>query len=83
MPIRQISDSEKEIVNNQQKDKNGNLICFISGEIIGPNDEVEYDHTTAFAAEGATDIVNVKAVLKNIIEEKKTKLYLMLENYFN
>ncbi len=71
MALRQISDADKEIVNNQQKDKNGNLICFISGEIIGTNDEVEYDHTTAFATEGATDIVNVKAVLKKYNRRKK------------
>lgn len=70
MAIRQITDAQKEQVNKQQLDKNGNLICFISGEIIGPNDEVEYDHTTAFNASGATDIVNVKVVLKKYNRRK-------------
>lgn len=70
MAIRQITEAQKDQVKKQQLDKNGNLICFISGEIIGPNDEVEYDHTTAFNANGATDIINVKVVLKKYNRRK-------------
>jgi hypothetical protein len=72
MAVRQISESEKQIVLRNQKDSNGVLKCFISGEIIKEGiDEIEFDHLTAFSYDGFSDIVNVRAVLKEYNRRKK------------
>ena len=72
MAVRQISDQEKMIVLNNQKDSNGILRCFISGEIINEDsDEIEFDHLTAFSYEGPSDVVNVRVVLKDYNRRKK------------
>jgi hypothetical protein len=72
MAVRQISNQEKEFVKENQKDTNGILRCFISGEIINEEtDEIEYDHLTAYSYDGPSDIVNVRAVLKEYNRRKK------------
>jgi len=72
MAVRQISETEKQIVLKNQRDSKGVLYCFISGEIIDENnDEIEYDHLTAYAYDGPSDIVNVRAVLKEYNRRKR------------
>jgi hypothetical protein len=72
MAIRQITEHEKTIVLNNQKDANGILRCFISGEIINEyTDEIEFDHLTAFSYDGPSDIVNVRVVLKEFNRRKR------------
>jgi hypothetical protein len=72
MAVRQISDSEKQIVIRNQKDSDGILRCFISGEIINEDtDEIEFDHLIAFSYDGPSDIVNVRAVLKDYNRRKR------------
>ena len=39
---RQISDSEKQTVRQQQILQDGSLRCFVSNEIITDQDEIEY-----------------------------------------
>lgn len=86
---RQLSDVEKQQVREQQRNLDGSLKCFISGEIIGANDEIEYDHILAYAKEGVTDLSNIRAVKKEYNHRKSDQsLYevrdnLKLENLFN
>jgi hypothetical protein len=82
MAKRQLSDAEKQVVVQNQRERDGSLRCFISGEVIDPNsDEVEFDHVQAFATDGPTDIINVKAVLKKYNRRKGTQtLYEVREN---
>ena len=61
---RQISDSDKQAVRKQQLGNDGSLLCFISGEVIGPEDEIEYDHIQPFSKEGETSLANIRIVLK-------------------
>ncbi len=61
---RQISDTEKKAVRAQQIGGDGALRCFISGEVIGPDDDVEYDHIQPFSKEGETSTANIRAVLR-------------------
>ena len=43
MAVRQITEEEKKQVIQNQKDSNGILHCFISGEVINPDkDEIEF-----------------------------------------
>lgn len=70
MAKRQLSDAEKQQVIEQQTEADGSLRCFISGEVIGPEDDVEYDHVHPFSKDGATDLVNIKAVLKKYNRRK-------------
>lgn len=71
MPIRQISEQDKSLVRKNQIDSTGILRCFISGEVIKDQDEIEYDHVTAYAYDGPSDIVNVKVVLKEYNRRKR------------
>lgn len=71
MPVRQISEADKQVVKDNQRDSNGILHCFISGEVISDTDEIEYDHVTAYSYDGPSDIVNVKVVLKEYNRRKK------------
>jgi hypothetical protein len=74
MPVRQITDSEKEIVRTSQTSSNGTLLCFISGEVISLSDEIEYDHVYAYSYDGPSDLANVRAVLNTITEERRIRL---------
>lgn len=86
---RQISDAEKEQVKQQQRESDGSLRCFISGEVIGKDDVVEYDHLLPFSKQGESDVENIRIVLKDYNRRKSDQsLYdvrdnLKLERLFN
>ncbi|RZA02870.1 MAG: chromosome partitioning protein ParB [Sphingobacteriaceae bacterium] len=86
---RQISDAEKILARNQQIENDGSLRCFISGEVIGTDDEIEYDHILPFAQQGDTNLSNIRIVLKSYNRRKSDQsLYevrdnLKLERLFN
>jgi len=61
---RQLIESEKNTVRQQQLESDGSLRCFISGEVISPLDEMEYDHIQPFSKDGETSIENIRIVLK-------------------
>ncbi len=78
---RQLSEIEKQQVRQQQVQSNGSLQCFISGEIIIPDDDVEYDHIQAFSKEGETDVSNIRIVLKKYNRRKSDQtLYEVRDN---
>jgi len=65
MAKRQISDTEKAQVIEAQRESDGSLRCFISGEVINlSTDEIEFDHVEPFSKGGDTSISNIRAVLK-------------------
>lgn len=86
---RQISDIEKEQVKQQQIDKDGSLRCFISGEVIGDTDVIEYDHVLPYSKQGDSDLSNIRIVKKEYNRRKSDQtLYevrdnLKLERLFN
>jgi hypothetical protein len=86
---RQISDFQKVQVRQQQVDQDGILKCFISGEVIGEDDIIEYDHVQAFSKEGESEIDNIRIVKKEYNRRKTDQtLYevrdnLKLERIFN
>lgn len=86
---RQISDVEKEQVMQQQIDQDGSLRCFISGEVIGDNDIIEYDHILPYSKQGDSDLSNIRIVKKEYNRRKSDQsLYevrdnLKLERLFN
>lgn len=78
---RQLSDSEKLIVRKQQIAADGSLNCFISGEVITDQDEIEYDHIHPFAKDGETSIANIRIVLKQYNRRKSDQsLYDVRDN---
>ena len=86
---RQISDAEKIQVRQQQLDKDGSLRCFISGEVIGDTDAIEYDHILPYSKQGDSDPSNIRIVKKEYNRRKSDQsLYevrdnLKLERLFN
>jgi len=79
---RQISDIEKQKVRIQQKEKDGSLRCFISGEVIGDNDTIEYDHILPYSKEGDSDLANIRIVLKVYNRRKSDQsLYEFRDNF--
>ena len=86
---RQISDLEKTQVKLQQIDKDGSLKCFISGEVIGPDDLIEFDHIQPYSKDGESDLSNIRIVKKEYNRRKSDQsLYevrdnLKLERLFN
>jgi hypothetical protein len=81
MGVRQISEQEKGVVKKAQTGADGYLKCFITGEIIRVEDEVEYDHVTAYNYDGPSDIVNVRVVLKEFNRRKKEQSLFDVKNY--
>lgn len=78
---RQLSESEKRIVREQQKSSDGSLRCFISGNIISESDAVEYDHLHPYSKDGETSISNVRVVLKEFNRRKSDQsLYDIRDN---
>lgn len=86
---RQLNDSEKASVRQQQVELDGSLRCFISGEVIGSDDDVEYDHIQPFSKDGDTSLSNIRIVLKKHNRRKASQsLYeardnLRLESLFD
>lgn len=79
---RQISEQDKKLVQEQQRNQNGSLSCFISGEIIDlNNDEIEYDHILPYAKQGDTDLANIR-IVKKIYNRRKSdqSLYEVRDN---
>lgn len=60
---RQLTESEKLTVRQQQLEPDGSLRCFISGEIVAPDSDVEYDHIQPFSKNGDTAIANIRIAL--------------------
>lgn len=78
---RQITEAEKHVVRQQQSGVDGSLRCFISGEVIGNDDEIEYDHIQAFAKDGETSTENIRIVLKKHNRRKSSQsLYEVRDN---
>lgn len=78
---RQLSDAEKQAVRAQQIGVDGSLRCFISGDIIDPSDDVEYDHIHPFGKDGETSTANIRIVLKVYNRRKSDQsLYDMRDN---
>jgi len=86
---RQISEAEKTQVRMNQIDQDGAFKCFISGEVIGDSDEIEYDHILPYSKQGDTDINNIRIVKKEYNRRKSDQsLYevrdnIKLERLFN
>ena len=79
--IRQISDSDKQVVRQQQSAQDGSLKCFISGDIIANDDEIEYDHIQPYSKDGETIISNIRIVLKKYNRRKSDQsLYEIRDN---
>ena len=77
------SDTEKQDVIKNQKDGNGVLHCFISGEVLNPDtDIIEFDHVIAYAYDGPSDIINVKAVKKEYNRRKKDQTLFDVRDLF-
>ena len=68
---RQLTESEKELVKKQQSDSDGTIRCFISGEVIGKEDKIEYDHIDPFAKDGVTSVENIRIVKKEYNRRKR------------
>lgn len=78
---RQLAESEKALVRKHQLEADGSLRCFISGEVIGPDDEIEYDHLQPHSKDGDTSIANVRIVLKEYNRRKSDQtLYEVRDN---
>jgi hypothetical protein len=78
---RLLTDSEKLEVRKQQVDSEGVLRCFISGQIIGDEDEVEYDHIHPFSKDGETSLANMRIVIKKLNRRKAAEsLYDVRDN---
>lgn len=78
---RQLTEIERESVRKQQTETNGTLKCFISGEVIGKDDAIEYDHIQAFAKEGETSLENIRIVKKEYNRRKSDQtLYDVRDN---
>ena len=78
---RQLSETEKQQIRQQQLSADGSLQCFISGNIITDTDEIEYDHIKPDAKDGETDIPNMRITLKEYNRRKSDQsLYDVRDN---
>jgi len=78
---RQLTEKEKEAVQKLQKESDGTLKCFISGEVIGENDVIEFDHILAYSKEGETSLENIRVVKKEYNRRKSDQsLYDVRDN---
>jgi hypothetical protein len=78
---RQLSEKDKQEVRKQQADSSGTLMCFISGEVVGGDDVIEYDHIQPFAKDGETSIENIRIVIKEYNRRKSDQtLYDVRDN---
>ena len=68
---RQISETDKQLVIGMQRETDGSLRCFISGEVINlQSDDYEFDHIQPHSKDGNTDVVNIRVVLKKYNRRK-------------
>jgi len=85
MALRQLTEVQKNIDKQSQRESDGSLRCFISGNVINETDdidEIEYDHIKPFVDENPTDLVNVRVVKKNYNRRKKDQsLYAVRDNF--
>ena len=80
---RQLSDSEKDQVQQIQKSTDGILRCYISGEVINTNiDDLEYDHLVPYISGGPTIIQNERVFKKKYNREKGSMSLTEYKNYF-
>jgi hypothetical protein len=78
---RQLTESEKNTVRQQQLLPDGSLRCFISGDIISDEDEIEYDHIQPYSKGGDTSTSNIRIVLKKHNRRKSDQsLYEVRDN---
>lgn len=78
---RQLTDSEKQTVRQQQIGQDGGLRCFISGEVVAPEDDIEYDHIQPYSKDGDTSVANIRIVLKKHNRRKSNQsLYDVRDN---
>lgn len=78
---RQLTETEKQQIRQQQLSADGSLQCFISGEIISDTDEIEYDHIKPDAKDGETDVPNMRITLKKYNRRKSDQsLYDVRDN---
>lgn len=78
---RPLSEKEKLTVRQQQLSADGSLKCFISGEFIRDNDEIEYDHIHPVSKDGISDTENIRIVLKKYNRRKSDQsLYDVRDN---
>jgi CRISPR/Cas system Type II protein with McrA/HNH and RuvC-like nuclease domain len=82
MAKRQINEEEKQQVVEMQRESDGSLRCFISGEIINlETDEIEYDHVEPYSKNGETSVSNIRVVLKTYNRRKSDQsLYEVRDN---
>lgn len=82
MPKRQISEEDKKKVIESQRESDGSLRCFISGEVINLQaDEYEFDHIQPYSQGGDTSISNIRVVLKTYNRRKSDQsLYEVRDN---
>lgn len=77
----QLSEQEKRIVKQQQLSEDGSLRCFISGEIVSDQDEIEYDHIHPRSKDGETSPANIRIVIKKYNRRKSDQsLYDVRDN---
>lgn len=78
---RQLTESEKSTVRQQQLLPDGSLRCFISGDIISDQDEIEFDHIHPYSKDGDTSTSNIRIVLKTHNRRKSDQsLYEVRDN---
>ena len=78
---RQLTESEKVTVRQQQLIPDGSLRCFISGDIISDQDEIEFDHIQPYSKDGDTSTANIRIVLKKHNRRKSDQsLYEVRDN---
>ena len=82
MAKRQINEDEKQQVIGMQRERDGSLRCFISGEVINlETDEIEFDHVEPYSKQGETSVSNIRVVLKTYNRRKSDQsLYEFRDN---
>lgn len=82
MRKRQLTDVEKQQVIEAQRESDGSLRCFISGEVINlQTDDIEFDHIEPYSKGGDTSVSNIRIVLKTYNRRKSDQsLYEVRDN---
>jgi CRISPR/Cas system Type II protein with McrA/HNH and RuvC-like nuclease domain len=82
MRKRKLNDAEKQQVIEAQRESDGSLRCFISGEVINlQTDDIEFDHLEPYSKGGDTSVSNIRVVLKTYNRRKSDQsLYEVRDN---